>query len=328
VSLQNERRAACRAIEGATNSQIDASYSEYISVLSTYNKDKAVPGKVVSVLNMKGGVGKTTVSAHVMYYMYSDLHKKVLLVDLDPQFNLTQTFIGRRDYDKIKLENKTIFAAMEPPSNVGLLDVKLSHKPPPATDDLVYPLRRHWNPKILAKIDLIPGNFDLVKYSLVPDKRKLDKVMQRFLQFISQAKSEYDLIVIDCNPSSSFITLAALHACSSLLVPVKGETYSMLGLEMLDRYVSEVPSIHPKPDLSILINTSNVPGVTEQTEAEIRAHRTFGPQVLVNPLPYSRLLTAKPRETGFATQKGKGWSYELGYSLSKIVAELAGKWGL
>ena len=285
-----------------------------------------MPGKVVSVLNMKGGVGKTTVTAHVMYYMYSDLRKKVLLVDLDPQFNLTQTFLGRTEYSAVKLLGQTIFAVMEPPPAVGLLDVKLTRRPPPESSVLVHNLRKHWDDAVDAKIDLLCGDFDLVKYSLVPEKSKLDKVLVRFLQFIAAAKNEYDLIVIDCNPSSSFITLAALHACSSLLVPVRGETYSMLGLELLERYLGEVPSIYPKPDLSILINASNVPEVTEQTEREIRAHRVFGPQVLANQVPYSRLLAAKPREKGFATQKGKGWSYELGYQLSKIVAELAAKW--
>jgi AAA domain len=62
----------------------------------------AMAGKVVAILNMKGGVGKTTVSAHVMRVFYHQLSKKVLLLDLDPQFNLTQCLMRRAEYDKVK----------------------------------------------------------------------------------------------------------------------------------------------------------------------------------------------------------------------------------
>jgi chromosome partitioning protein len=60
-----------------------------------------MPGQVVAVLNMKGGVGKTTISAHLMRVLYHNFAKRVLLVDLDPQFNLTQCLVSRADYDTL-----------------------------------------------------------------------------------------------------------------------------------------------------------------------------------------------------------------------------------
>lgn len=63
---------------------------------------------MVAVLNMKGGVGKTTISAHVMRVLYHRLKIKTLLVDLDPQFNLSQALISRATYDGLKDSNRTI----------------------------------------------------------------------------------------------------------------------------------------------------------------------------------------------------------------------------
>jgi chromosome partitioning protein len=149
-------------------------------------------GEVVSVLNMKGGVGKTTISAHVMRVLYHLLEKKVLLIDLDPQFNLTQCLMTRAQYDLLKSANRTIFSVMETPSTVGLFDVAIKHPKPPAPSELVTELRNFKDKS--AYLHLIPGNFELVKYSLIDDHQKLAKVQTRFLQFIAIARAEYDLV--------------------------------------------------------------------------------------------------------------------------------------
>ena len=207
-------------------------------------------GQVISVLNMKGGVGKTTIAAHVMRVLYLQLSKKVLLIDLDPQFNLTQALMSRSHYDTLKAANKTILSAMEPPSSVGLLDVATTTHAPPNPSTLTIELKKTTGNQ--AYLHLISGDFDLVKYSLISDQHKLDAVKQRFLHFVALARKEYDLIVIDCNPSSSFITLCALHACTRLLVPVRPDRYSILGLELLADFVESIPTIYPKPEITIL----------------------------------------------------------------------------
>lgn len=131
-------------------------------------------GKVIAVLNMKGGVGKTTISAHVMRVLYHQNSKRMLLIDLDPQFNLTQCLMGRSAYDSLKKDDKTIFTAMEPPSKVGLFDVATSPQPTPAPAALAKRMRQFTDNS--AYLDLVPGNFDLVKYSSIEDKGKLAAV--------------------------------------------------------------------------------------------------------------------------------------------------------
>jgi chromosome partitioning protein len=95
---------------------------------------KFVP--VVAVLNMKGGVGKTTICANVSLAVFEIHNNRTLLLDLDPQFNLTQGLLRREAYDKLKSNGKTIFGAMDPPSDVGLFDVATSSQPPPKAKDI------------------------------------------------------------------------------------------------------------------------------------------------------------------------------------------------
>jgi chromosome partitioning protein len=285
-----------------------------------------MPGLVVSVLNMKGGVGKTTITAHVMREFYRRRKKNVLVIDLDPQFNLTQCVMGRAEYDKLKGNNKTIFQAMEPPSNVGLFDVKTTVHAPPKPADISHNLKHITGTSI--KFDLLCGDFRLVKYSLIDDHNKLELVKTRFLTFISMARQIYDLVVIDCNPSSSFITLCALHACQSLLVPVRPDRYSILGLELLNDFVAQVPTIHPKPSFTVLLNGVKRSAAVSPVEVDLRKHSVFGPNVLVSKLYQSGLLAATSNYAGFATDKRVAHRKKIAADIAKVVDELATVWGL
>jgi chromosome partitioning protein len=252
--------------------------------------------------------------------------KRVLLVDLDPQFNLSQCLLTRASYDKLKQEGNTIFIAMEPLPNIGLFDVATTIKPPPQPSTIAHRLRSFRGS--IAYLDLIPGNFDLVKYSLVDDRLKLERAQQRFLHFVSLARQEYDLIVIDCNPSSSFITLCSLRASSKLLVPVRPDRYSVLGLELVSDFLDRIPTINPKPEIAILLNGIPTQGYDPRTENELRAHNTFGPLVLTNRLRQSQLLVASSGYTGFATDKPVSYRHLLRTEIGAIVTELAQRWGL
>jgi chromosome partitioning protein len=91
---------------------------------------------VVAVLNMKGGVGKTTICANLSLSLFENHEVAALLVDIDPQFNLTQGLLKRSEYDECKNKAQTIYSAMEPPSDVGLFDVATSTQPPRVADGL------------------------------------------------------------------------------------------------------------------------------------------------------------------------------------------------
>ena len=215
---------------------------------------------------------------------------------------------------------------MEPPSDVGLLDVIATDHAPPATSELVVRLKQTIDGG--AFLDLVPGDFSLVKYSVIDDHVKLAKVSKRFQRFIAEAKKTYDLIVLDCNPSSSFITMCALMVSNNVLVPIRPDKYSSLGLEMLYDYVNQLPQIHPKPVFNVLLNAIPRSNYNPAVEDDLRAHGTFGPRVLVNKIYQSTILAASPAFTGFATDKKVPHRWRVSANISSVAAELAGAWNL
>lgn len=293
--------------------------------LATKTKKKACP--VVAVLNMKGGVGKTTISAHVFRHLYSHLKKRVLLVDFDPQFNLTQAVISQTDYEGHKAAGRTIFSVMEDAASPSIFKVNNSLGPPPSIDAVAVRLRRFFGTDPEINLLLVPGDFDLVKYSMIGDGKVLEPVKNRFLKFIEAARGERDLICLDCNPSSSFMTMCALQAATHVLVPVRPDRYSMLGLKMLSRFIGELPQLTKKPELVVLLNGVKTTGYDASVENALRSDPDFGPVTLANSLHVSKVLEATVGYTGFATDK-QGQSWRITPRITAIVNELGTALGL
>lgn len=274
---------------------------------------------VVSVLNMKGGVGKTTISAHVFRELYRRLRKSTLLVDFDPQFNLTQTIVSQADYEKYKLSNKTILSIMEPASTPSLFKISTELGPPPDVEDVCVVLKRlQDHPDV--HLSLVAGDFGLVKYSLINDSSVLNPIQKRFLTFIAETRKKRGLICLDCNPSSSFMTICSLMASTHVLVPVRPDRYSILGLEMLEQFINELTILTTKPKIVILLNGVRSTGYDPSVENSLRSHPRFGPVTLSTSLRISKLLEASQGYTGFATDKKQSW--RINDRIATVIDEL------
>lgn len=286
---------------------------------------------VMSVLNMKGGVGKTTLSAHLFREFYKEVRKNVLIIDFDPQFNLTQTLYDEKKYEKLKLEGKTILSVMESPENFSLYDTHRSSEEVPAPEEIVQNIKYLYDKqtsKVLANLDILAGDFTLCKFSLMDDKQVLSTAAARFSEFIGKAREKYDLVCIDCNPSSSFLTVCALKASTHLLVPVRPDRYSMLGLRMLDNFISEFKGLANKPKKIIVLNGIPQAKYDPTVENELRSDPVYGPITLSNSVYMTKLLEANPRYTGFATDRKVAHSASLTRRMGKLAKELAAAVGL
>ncbi len=179
--------------------------------------------KKVSLINMKGGVGKSTLTVNLAWHFvaYSNWQKKVLVVDLDPQFNASQYLLGVSQYEQILQDGKpTIWEVFEQNTRTPNGKALLS--------DPHDPLFNVSTMNSGAKIDLIPSRLEL-SFSLKnpgQKERQLSKI-------ISKIEDEYDLILIDCAPTESILTTAAYLSSDYLLVPVKPEYLSSIGLPLL-----------------------------------------------------------------------------------------------
>jgi len=168
-------------------------------------------GKIIAVANQKGGVGKTTTAINLAAGL-SYFNQKVLLVDFDPQGNTTQGVGTPRENIKFSIYNVLM-------GNHSINDAKLKLTHPPLT-------------LVPATIDLAGADLEMAEYKVGRErllKNKLDVI-----------KAEYDYIIIDCPPSLGLLTLNALTAASSVLVPIQCEFYALEGVSQLMNTISLV----------------------------------------------------------------------------------------
>jgi len=198
---------------------------------------------VISLLNMKGGVGKTTLAVNLAWFMYEKGGRKVLLVDLDPQFNATQYVMDYRAFDSHKKNTGTIADLLIEQPRMDLRLKKLSKNPSQVLHNVRKAGSKHF--------DLLPSELNLAWVVKNPAQMeyKLEKLLQSF-------SSDYDFIFIDCAPTDSVLTTMALTASDFLLVPVRPDRFSILGVENLrqtvDLFRKNCPDPHGVKDLGIV----------------------------------------------------------------------------
>ncbi|EOS8080009.1 AAA family ATPase, partial [Enterococcus hirae] len=226
-------------------------------------------GKVISVINMKGGVGKTTLTKEIGIHLSEVKNKKVLLIDVDPQLNLTQSLFrifgfaqSREIAEEIEMENNDQEIEDDKKSKILTISsasieriFSATSSSPATIESVVQNLREN--------LDLVPGELG-IEFSL----RNLNsgKLENGIFDFIrkNQLRESYDYIIIDCPPTYSSYTVAALKPSDFYLVPVKPEAYSILGLDMLLNVVDSVveengPYFESKPLNNLGIIFTEIP---------------------------------------------------------------------
>ena len=181
---------------------------------------------VVSLINMKGGVGKTTLAMQLALAAGSK-GIRILAVDLDPQSNLSQAVLGARRYvEHLKTDKPTIIQVFE------------GYMPP--TSATGGPTQVDPNKVILKQVtgkhdtvDLIPSRLELCRTLRNPTGKE-----RKLAKFLAKAGEDYDVILIDCAPTDSILTDAAYFASRYLLVPVKPEFMAAIGLPLLAKSLS------------------------------------------------------------------------------------------
>jgi len=180
----------------------------------------------VSLINMKGGVGKTTLAAQLAHAAARKAFR-TLAVDLDPQANLSQALLSPEKYVKHLREKKPtivqVFEQYFPPTEG-------SASPPPLDIGDVILKKTGYS----SNLDLIVSRLEVSHTLKNPTGKE-----RRLAKALTKVADVYDLILIDCAPTESILTETAYHASRYALVPVKPEYLATIGLPLLARSIQE-----------------------------------------------------------------------------------------
>ncbi|WP_426448172.1 ParA family protein [Siccibacter colletis] len=209
---------------------------------------------VVSFINMKGGVGKTTLCVGIAEYLANHMDKSVLVIDIDPQFNATQSILNHYSrvdeyIEKLQPTKKTIRRIFETPTSL------MEQAKDVSVDEVVTAVDN--------KLDFILGDINII-FDTAQEAVRIRKV-KSFIEK-NDLKNKYDYIFIDSPPTISLFTDAALVASDYYLVPVKIDHYSVLGATSLIGVIRNLQHNH-NPEIKNLgfVYTSTADRFTDKT---------------------------------------------------------------
>jgi chromosome partitioning protein len=177
--------------------------------------------KVISLLNMKGGVGKTTLAVNLAWHLHQNNQANVLLVDFDPQFNATQYVLDFKTFETHRKMQGTIADLL---IDQPKLTVKTQSKIVANPSLAVHTVKTTHG----KKFDLLPSELHLSR--VVKNPSQMDYRLEKILGKLSP---KYDFVLIDCAPTDSVLTTMALTASDQVLIPVRPDRFSILGLTNL-----------------------------------------------------------------------------------------------
>ncbi len=226
--------------------------------------------KIISIINQKGGVGKTTTVINLAAGL-SMKGKKILVIDLDPQGNAT-TGLGLSNTESSDL---TIYSVLNGTKNISEVIRKTSFK----------------------NLDLITSNVDLsgLEVETAGDSHRAFILKEKIMAYLNDSSIYYDFVLIDCPPSLSLLTIMALVSSSSLVVPLQTEFFALEGLTQLMKTIERIKN-NLNPELSIkgILLTMYDKRNKLSSEVEKEAREYFKEKVYQTVVPRNVRLSEAP----------------------------------
>ncbi|MEL7242730.1 MAG: ParA family protein [Cyanobacteria bacterium J06636_27] len=204
-------------------------------------------GYVISTANMKGGVGKTTLTVNLATCLAKNHGKRVLVLDLDTQISATLSLMSPIEFAKLRKKRRTLRY---------LIDdiVKSSNKERLSIQEIVQPSLNN-----LQGLDLLPGDIDLYDEFVVSQmlhqqavnlgEDNFEAIWNRFERvllgkILEPVRNEYDFIILDCAPGYNLLTRSALATSDFYVLPAKPEPLSVVGIQLLERRIAQLKESH------------------------------------------------------------------------------------
>ena len=226
--------------------------------------------KIISIINQKGGVGKTTTVINLAAGLIMK-EKKILVIDLDPQGNAT-TGLGLSNTENSEL---TIYSVLN--GNKKISEVVQSTK--------------------FDNLNLVTSNVDLsgLEVETAGDSRRAFKLKDELASILNDSGASYDYILIDCPPSLSLLTIMALVASDELVVPLQTEFFALEGLTQLMKTIERIKSnLNPSLNIRGILLTMYDKRNKLSAEVEQEARNYFKEKVYQTVVPRNVRLSEAP----------------------------------
>ena len=226
--------------------------------------------KIISIINQKGGVGKTTTVINLAAGL-SMKGKKILVIDLDPQGNATTGF-GVSNTDS---PDKTIYNVLNGKKNISEVICKTNFE----------------------NLNLIPSNVDLsgLEVETAGDNKRAFILKEQIMAYLNDSRGSYDYVLIDCPPSLSLLTIMALVASNSLVVPLQAEFFALEGLTQLMKTIERIKSnLNPELIIKGILLTMYDKRNKLSAEVEKEAREYFKDKVYQTIVPRNVRLSEAP----------------------------------
>jgi len=226
--------------------------------------------KILSIINQKGGVGKTTTVINLAAGL-SMKGKKILVIDLDPQGNATTGF----GLSNTNNSDRTIYSVLNGTKNISDVICKTSFK----------------------NLDLVTSNVDLsgLEVETASDTRRAFILKDQIMAYLNDSRASYDYVLIDCPPSLSLLTIMALVASNSLIVPLQTEFFALEGLTQLMKTIERIKNnLNPELVIKGILLTMYDKRNKLSSEVEKEAREYFKNKVYQTVVPRNVRLSEAP----------------------------------
>jgi chromosome partitioning protein len=204
-------------------------------------------GFVISTVNMKGGVGKTTLTVNLGTCLAKYHRKRVLILDLDAQISATLSLMAPHDFAQMRKRRRTLTYLLDgiiQPNPYSKLNIR----------DLIYPSVCN-----IEGLSLLPGDIELYDEYLVSQMLHKQAIAQQNLNFdtvwnhfegllmrqiLEPIREEYDFIIMDCAPGYNLLTRSGLAASDFYILPARPEPLSIVGMQLLERRIAKLKESH------------------------------------------------------------------------------------
>ncbi|KAF3889619.1 MULTISPECIES: ParA family protein [Nostocales] len=244
-------------------------------------------GHIIATANMKGGVGKTTLTVNMATCLTKNHGKRVLVLDLDSQISATLSLMSPVDFAKLRKQQRTLRYLLDQIINSS------SRKKLTIQDIIQHQVCN------LPGLDLLPGDIDLYDEFVVSEmlyqqavnlgENEFENIWNRFERVLlgkvlEPVLQEYDFILLDCAPGYNLLTRSALATSNFYILPAKPEPLSVVGIQLLERRIAQLKESHEQEAnlgiqmLGIVFTMSNANFLSGRYYKQViqRVHQDFG----------------------------------------------------